>query len=254
MTAAEALWPFVAMLAALPIGSFAALLADRLPRGQAVLLARSRCRSCGQRLCLRDLIPIVSWVRLRGRCRDCGATIGIDPLLGEALALGIAMASVAALPSHLVWPACLLGWALLALGLADLRHFMLPDVITLPLLVCGLVLAAFRAGGMPQPELAGTLAGGLFFALMLLSYRRLRQRDGLGWGDVKLLAAGGAWVGWEALPLVVAIAALLTLSVVPLLGSGLRGEAAGPQPIPFGPGLAVAIWVIFVFENSAYRT
>ncbi|RJF80807.1 prepilin peptidase [Oleomonas cavernae] len=178
------------------IGSFLSVLAVRLPEGRGVVAGRSACPACGAALRARDLVPVLSFAVLRGRCRDCGGAISpLYPAL-ELGALGLALWSLAAVPGPIVWWSCLLGWALLALAAIDLRCWRLPDVLTLPLGAAGLVFAELMLPGRLGEQLIGAVAGfGLIFAVDLV-YQHWRGRIGLGRGDAKLLAAGGAWVGW----------------------------------------------------------
>jgi leader peptidase (prepilin peptidase)/N-methyltransferase len=247
--ALDAAWKttLLPLLAALPFGSFAALLADRLPRDESVLTGRSRCRSCGRTLTARDLVPVLSWLWLRGRCRCCRQPIGFDPLLAELAALGVAAGAVVVLPPALVWPGCLLGWCLLALALADARHMLLPDALTLPLCAAGLGVALAQGGAALAAAMAGAVLGYAVPAAIGAAYRRLRGHDGIGLGDAKLLAAGGAWLGWAALPSVLLLAALGTLAaaLVAALVAG-RGRVEPDLAMPFGPGLAGAIWLVFL--------
>ena len=139
-----------------------------------------------------------------------------------------------------------LGWMLLALGWIDWNTFRLPDLLTLPLVILGLVAAwldspeAFYSGAI------GALAGYTALFAVSLGYRLLRGREGLGRGDAKLLAAGGAWLGWPALPWVVLLAALLGLLLALL--QRMRGVRLTAQTaLPFGPALALAIWIIWLY-------
>lgn len=137
----------------------------------------------------------------------------------------------------------LLGVTLLALVAIDLHTLRLPDVLTLPLCAAGLALAL---AGITLPARDALLGAGIGYASIAgiaHFYRWLRGRDGMGLGDAKLLAAGGAWVGWQGLPMVVLIAALGTLAVVVVR---TRGRPAGTLAVPFGPGLAAGIWLAFV--------
>ena len=138
---------------------------------------------------------------------------------------------------------CVLGWTLLALAWIDWRSFRLPDLLTLPLLMLGLVSAWLDAPDVLLSCLIGAIAGYAALLLVDLCYRCARGRAGLGRGDAKLLAAGGAWLGWQALPWVVLLAALLGLALAVLQrarGIPLTRETA----LPFGPPLALAIWVV----------
>jgi leader peptidase (prepilin peptidase)/N-methyltransferase len=230
------------------IGSFVALVADRWPRGEDIVLAPSRCRACGQRLGLANLVPVLSYCRQRGRCVWCRVALPADLLLAELGGAAIAGMAVARTPgplgSHVVAIGALacFGWALLLLGLLDARHMWLPDALTLPLALAGLAVSAI----LPEPTLAARLAGAAlgYAALEGLrrAWRQWRGRDGLGGGDPKLLAAIGAWLGIAALPGVVLIAALGGLAWAGL--ERLRGRpAGGTVPIPLGTALAASAWV-----------
>ena len=138
---------------------------------------------------------------------------------------------------------CGLGWSLLALAWIDLTRLRLPDLLTLPLLGCGLAATLLDPSGDVLSSVLGALGGYVALRLVGETYRLLRGREGLGQGDAKLLAAGGAWLGWEALPWVVLLAALLGLALAVwqrARGAALTRETA----LPFGPPLAVAIWVL----------
>jgi len=236
-------------------GSFAALLADRLPRGEAVVFARSRCRSCKAPLRWFELVPIWSWLRQGGRCRRCGAPIPARLIQAEAvgLAFGLGAALVAPTPASAVLGAMFL-WCLLALALADLRFFRLPDPLTgaLALLGLGLALAGDATGWPDWPDrLAGALigaalGGGSFLALRL-GYRWITGREGMGLGDVKLMAGIGAGLGAAALPVVALLAGVSAL-VLASLRAWRRGRSlrrAGR--VPFGAFLALAaaaVWLL----------
>lgn len=227
------------------VGSFLGVLADRLPRGEPVAADRSRCRNCGRRLGAAELVPLLSWMALRGRCRGCGAAIPWTLPAMEAAALGVAVwtfAAVPAVPAEVAWATALLGWALLVLAAIDAASFWLPDSLSLPLLASGLLVNGVLAGGMPVDALIGAAAGWGLFAAVILVYRRVRGREGMGWGDAKLLAAGGAWVGWAGLPGVLLIAALAGLA-----GAALLGRRRADAAVPFGPALALGIWITWLY-------
>jgi leader peptidase (prepilin peptidase)/N-methyltransferase len=240
------------------VGSFLGVLVMRLPEGRPVALARSACDGCGTPLGARDLVPLLSFVALRGRCRYCRAPINrLHPAieLAAALVAGLVIlvervrASPWPVPDGAtvawLWSGGVLGWGALALALIDWRCLRLPDVLTLPLLLLGLgacfVLAPDALGG----HAAAVVVGYGAFRGLAWTYRRLRGRDGLGAGDAKLLAAGGAWLGLGALPILVLCAALATLGLAVLQG---RGRIDPAMPIPFGPGLAVAVWGLWLWS------
>lgn len=142
--------------------------------------------------------------------------------------------------------ACGLGWALLVLATVDLLAFRLPDVLTLPLIATGLGVSLL----LPDPDgfghaVAAIIAAALFYAVAA-AYQRVRNQEGLGFGDVKLAAAAGAWLGWQALPYVVLLACALGLIWVGV-GMTRRGKAALQERIPFGTALCIAIWIIWLY-------
>jgi leader peptidase (prepilin peptidase)/N-methyltransferase len=236
-----------ALVAAPCIGSFLGTLVLRLPAGEPVLLDRSACPSCGTRLRLPEMVPLVGWVLLRGRCRYCRATIPLFYPAMELAALGVAAWAATQAAGAALIASCLLGWALLALAVIDRRTFLLPDAITLPLIAMGLGVAAwFDPEALPAHAL-GAAAGWLGFAGIAALYRRLRGRDGLGLGDAKLLAAGGAWLGWSGLPGTVLIASLLGLAEALARRMRRRAPLTADEPIAFGAWLAAGIWLIWLY-------
>lgn len=230
------------ILIAPAVGSFLGVLADRLPRGEDVLRAPSRCRACGTRLGVRDLIPLASWLMLRGRCRTCGAAIPPVLFYAELLATGAAVLAVLAGGGALqVVLSALWLWLLIALALSDLTWFRLPDLLTGALAVVGIALSP--AG--PGAALLGAALGVGSFAALRWGYHRLRGRAGLGLGDVKLMGGLGAYAGPWDLPLLVLTGAVLGLGLALLQGGGLRGSRA----LPFGAALCAAgacMWLLRV--------
>jgi leader peptidase (prepilin peptidase) / N-methyltransferase len=240
--------PWLAPVFASPIaGSFIGVLVRRLPRGQPVAWARSQCESCQRALGLTDLVPIASYLALRGRCATCHAPIAPFHLAIELAAVAVAVwaATVSQDPAWL-WTACLLGWGLLALGWIDAEHMRLPDALTLPLLVAGIAAQTLLASERFTASVLGAVIGYLGFRAIALIYRLCRGREGLGGGDAKLLAVAGAWLGWAALPDVVLLAAMLGLGLA--LTMRMRGRAIdGVAVIPFGPCLALALWTVYLY-------
>jgi leader peptidase (prepilin peptidase)/N-methyltransferase len=231
------------------IGSFLGVLARRLPRRLPVVFARSCCEACGTRLAARDLVPIVSYVLLRGRCRACRAPIAAFHPWIELAAVAVALLAAAADPradAAAAWLDCGLGWTLLTLAWIDAERMLLPDPLTLPLLLAGL------AAAWPDPDAltaraAGAAVGYVAFRAVALGYRRLRGRAGLGAGDAKLLAAGGAWLGLGLLPALILLAASLGLAhALLIMARGRRLTAT--TAVPFGPGLALAIWLLWLWN------
>lgn len=230
------------------IGSFIAVLVRRLPAGRDIVYARSACDSCGRVLTPAALIPILSYLRQRGRCASCGAPIAPEHLYIELAALAVAaLSAFLVLPGPMLWLTCVLGWWLVALAWIDARSFRLPDVLTLPLIAAGLAEAAWwEPEALVSRALAAALAYGTLW-LLAFAYRHLRGREGLGLGDAKLLAAGGAWVGVSGLPWVMFAGAILALLYALLLW--LRGTPlTRATRLPFGPFLAIAIWLAWLIR------
>ena len=202
-------------------------------------------------LTVRDLVPLASWLALRGQCRHCGARIGWFYPAVELAALAIAVVSVTVTRGYDAWVAAALGWWLLVLGWIDWRRLILPDALPLPLIVLGLAAAWGLAPGELLDRVTGAACGYLGLWAVAWVYRRLRGRDGLGLGDAKLLAAAGAWVGAGGLPSVLAgaaIAALAAAGGMMLAGRRLDRHTA----LPFGPFLAAATWLVWLFGPIAY--
>ena len=236
----------ILLLAAPFVGSFLGLLVVRLPLGETVVLGRSRCRECGATLGPRDLVPLLSWAVSGGRCRHCHAALGWFHPAIEAAALGVALWSVAVVPGGLAWASAGLGWTLLALAVIDQRHMILPDALSLPLIPAGLAVAALTPAGALAHHLAGAAAGAASLGAVAWAYRRATGREGLGLGDVKLFAAAGAWVGWQALPSVLLIGAATGLAAALLLGRA-KGLPGPREPVAFGPYLALGLWLTWLY-------
>ncbi len=229
-------------------GSFLATVAVRGRRDDASwIVGRSRCRSCGTALGLRDLVPIVSYFLLRGRCRYCGAAIAVRHPAIEVAAAAIGLASFVPAGWIAGTVAALLGWVLLLLSLIDLEEMRLPDPLTLSLLALGLVLSSLQGTvlpplGLPGPGEAasGAVVGWAVLAGLGFLYRRLRGRHGIGAGDAKLAAAAGAWLGLADLAVYFLLAGLLGIAVAVAFGA-LRDP---DRRIPFGPALGAALWLL----------
>jgi leader peptidase (prepilin peptidase)/N-methyltransferase len=237
-----------ALLVAPFAGSFLGVVVRRLPEGRSIAWARSRCEYCGTALRTRDLVPLYSWLAGKGRCRSCGHPLGWFYPGIELAALAVALAAWAADGGDETWLDCLFGWWLLALGWIDIRRWLLPDALTLPLVIAGLAAAAAFDPGQLTDRALGAALGYLGLRGVALLYRVLRGREGLGHGDAKLLAASGAWVGAMALPQVVlgaAVAALFAAAGLRLAGVPVSAGSA----LPFGPFLALATWLVWLFGS-----
>ena len=233
----------VALLTAPFIGSFLGVLISRLPEDREIATGRSRCPLCDHALGPADLVPLLSFALLRGRCRHCGGPIAHFHWRVEIASLAVAAVAVAMADDNpTIWANCVLGWSLLALTWIDLRHLLLPDVLTLPLVLAGLGWTAWSAPESLTDHAAAAFLGWAALTGIAAAYRHWRGIDGLGGGDAKLLGAGGAWLGLAALPWLVVVAAALTIA-----GSMVAHRSftrIGRQTaLPFGPGLAAAIWM-----------
>ena len=214
----------------------------------------SRCPHCGHAIRPWENVPVLSWLVLRGRCSACAHPISVRyPIIEAATGL---LSWLVAWQLGWGWPlggALLLTWALIALTVIDLEHQLLPDQITLPFLWLGLLLNAFGIYTDPVSAILGAAAGYLALWTVYQAFRRLTGKEGMGYGDFKLLALFGAWLGWQMLPQVILLSAL----VGSFVGIGLivwrrHGRDA---PIPFGPYLAAAGWVALLWGeriNAAY--
>jgi len=223
------------------VGSFLGVLADRLPEGRDVIAARSRCDGCGGLLRPREMVPLLSFLLQRGRCLRCGARIPrhLPATEGLAALAGCAAAGLAQGQVAMVMAAGWL-WALVALGVTDWRHRRLPDPLTAALAGLGAGLGLAQ-GAAPEHVALSALAGAGAFWAIRLGYRALRGREGLGAGDVKLMAGIGAATPLWALPHVTLVAALAALAAV-ALHPGLRAAAraqGGGAALPFGTFLCL---------------
>lgn len=237
-------WPFVAVAAALgaAIGSFLNVVIARLPHGGSLVRPGSRCPACGTPIAWHDNVPILAWLWLGARCRACRAPISARYPLVEALTAVLfgAAALRFATPIDLAAALCLLA-ALVAITFIDLDHRIIPNEISLPGVPVGFVFGALRSSVGPVDSALGVLAGGGVLFAIAYGYEKIRKREGMGMGDVKLLAMIGGFLGWRGV-LVTMLVASLTGSIVGIAamvrsGHGLR------LAIPFGPFLALGATV-----------
>ncbi len=229
------------------VGSFLAAVTVRLPREEGVVFGRSRCMSCERTLAPAHLVPVLSWLWLKGKCGWCRAAISPRYILIELAASAIGVwAALAGGDWVFVAATALLGWQLLLIAIIDADNFWLPDILTWPLAVTGLIAAAALGQAIPWAQIIGAVAGFGSLWLLAWTYKRLRGRDGLGGGDPFLFGAGGAWVGWMGLPSVLlwACAAGFAIVAVRLI---VRRAVSGSDRLPFGTLLAVGIWLTWLY-------
>ncbi len=242
----------IAILVGLAAGSFANVVAHRVPAGRSVVTPASACPHCGDRIIARDNVPIVSWLLLRGRCRTCAASISIRYPLVEGLTAGLFVVAVFAIGERWVLPAY---WWFIALTvtltLTDLDHKLIPNRILFPGTFVGAALLA--GGALIDGDLTkfgwGLVGGaGYFVALLVVA---IVAKGGFGYGDVKLAFVLGLFTGYER-PGFVVVAAFLAflgggvISIL-LLAFRIRGRK---DAIPFGPYLVLGAYVVLVAGNA----
>lgn len=242
--------PFAAAFGAC-IGSFLGAVLVRLPQGRSVVHGASACDGCGRKLTAAELVPVLSWLALRGRCRTCGVPIGLWQPISELGGAVVAVASCLAAPGAVeAFAAALFGWQLLLLALLDARHFWLPRPLTVALALTGTGHAAAQALllGDAQPLVIAGLSGLAGYGLLAglaLGYRALRGREGMGGGDPPLLGAIALWVGPVGLVQVLLAASLTGLGAavaLRLAGRKITAETA----LPLGTCLAATAWPVFL--------
>ncbi len=214
-----------------------------------LLLPASACPHCGHRIRAWENIPLLSWLLLRGRCSGCGSAISVRYPLVE---IGCALLS-----AFTAWQfgfglqagaMLLLVWGLLAMSLIDADHQLLPDSLVLPLLWLGLICNSFALFVPLESALWGAIFGYLSLWVVYWLFKIVTGKEGMGYGDFKLLAMIGAWGGWQVLPLTI----LLSSLVGAILGSILLRlrDADSGTPIPFGPYLAIAGWIALIWGEQ----
>lgn len=242
----------VGLVLGLVAGSFIAALTVRWPQGRTVSTGRSQCDACQKVLPPQHLVPILSYLVLRGRCAFCGQEISGKHLMVEIAGGGIGMLSLAVSPDVAGLAGSLFGWGLLALALLDVEHLWLPDAITLPIALLGLAVGAAGVGPPLLDRLIGAGFGCAAFLLIGAVYRRIRGRTGLGQGDAKLMGAIGAWLGWVPLPWVMVIAGLI--GAIWIIIARLRGRKLhASSHLPLGAFLAISAWIFWLGEAIAVR-
>ncbi len=228
-----------------------------LPKGRFDLMVpRSRCPSCGQGITALQNIPVVSYLILGGKCASCKTPISKRyPIIEFVTAL---MSAVVAWRFGFGWEAAAgigLTWALIAISVIDIDHQIIPDSISLPLLWAGLAMCLFHPvdGAAvlfvdPRAGLVGAIAGYLSLWSVYHLFRIVTGKEGMGYGDFKLLAALGAWLGWQMLPLIILLSAAVGATVGVLLIVSRRHDRN--VPIPFGPYLAAAGWIAMLYGHQ----
>ncbi|MCX4190770.1 prepilin peptidase [Methylophaga sp. OBS3] len=231
------------------------LIGSDVPEAEPLTLSRprSRCPHCQHAITALENIPVVSYLFLRGRCHDCQARISVRYPIIEALT-GI-FSGVVAWHFGFSWTclsALLLTWALIALTFIDIDEQLLPDSITLPLVWLGLFFNLFGQFTDLQSAVIGALAGYLSLWSVYHLFRIVTGKEGMGFGDFKLLAALGAWLGWQFLPVIILLSSLVGAVVGISLVLFFKHQRS--QPIPFGPYLAAAGWLALIWGETINNT
>jgi leader peptidase (prepilin peptidase)/N-methyltransferase len=234
-------------LLGLALGSFVNVCIYRIPLKKSIIRPPSSCPHCGERVRFYDNIPLISYLLLLGKCRYCRTPLAWHYPAVEAM-IGLLSLSLfiryGLSYQYLLW--LLFTSALVAITFIDLRHQIIPDVISLPGIVAGLG-ASFVPGAtvLWHESLIGIIAGGGSLYLVAVVYQRITGKDGMGGGDIKLLAMIGAWMGWRFLPMIIflssLVGAVIGLCFLLASGKGLRVR------IPFGPFLSLGALVCLFF-------
>ncbi len=213
---------------------------------------RSQCPHCGVTIKASDNIPLLSFLLLKGRCANCAKRISWRYPVVEALTAVLSLIVAWRLGFNVptIW-ALLLTWCLIALSFIDLDHQILPDNITLPVLWLGLLANVFNTFTDLQSAVLGAVAGYASLWLVFHGFKLLTGKEGMGFGDFKLFAVFGAWLGWQALPLIILLSAF-SGAVIGILLITLRGRDRD-IPIPFGPYLSVAGWIALLWGEQITR-
>ncbi|HXV06618.1 MAG TPA: A24 family peptidase [Burkholderiales bacterium] len=261
--AQPAVLPWVALVLGVCVGSFLNVVIHRLPKMMErewhaqcaelagapaappaqgrynLLVPGSACPACGRHIRAVENIPVLSWLLLRGKCAGCAARIPARYPVVEIAAGAIAAYAAWRFGLSLAAAgAMLFGWSMLALAAIDLDTQLLPDDITLPLLWAGLLFNLERVFVPLPTAVIGAVAGYLSLWLVYWAFKLATGKEGMGYGDFKLLAAIGAWLGWQKLPLVILLSSVVGAAVgIALIVLARHGRE---KPIPFGPYLAAA--------------
>ena len=264
----------VAAVVGLLVGSFLNVVIHRLPkmlergwqdqcaelRGETpeprprynLVVPRSACPSCGHQITAIENVPVLSWLVLRGKCSNCGTPISTRYPVVELIGGILAAAAIWRFgPTWTGMAACAFLWALLALTFIDFDTQLLPDDLTLPLLWGGLLANLYGLFTPLRDAVIGAIAGYLVLWTIYWLFKLIRGKEGMGYGDFKLLAALGAWLGWKTLPLIIlgssVVGALIGMSLVAFKGRDHN------VPLAFGPYLAIAGMIALFFGEPIVR-
>ena len=218
-----------------------------------LVIPRSRCPHCDHLISAWENIPVISYLFQKGRCRHCSKPISMRYPVIEALTAVLSVMVI----NHfgLNWSAIslmILTWGLISLSFIDLDHHLLPDNLTLPLMWLGLLMAVFGIGTVDvKSAVVGTMIGYASLWTIFQLFRLATGKEGMGYGDFKLLAVFGAWLGWQQLPLIILLASFVG-AVVGILNIVIRKKDKS-QPIPFGPFLCTAGFIAMLWGDQITR-
>ena len=214
-----------------------------------LMVPRSACPSCKSMITAWQNIPVISWLILRGKCGNCKHPISAEYPLVELLTaiLSLAVAFKFGASIQLVF-ALLFTWSLISLALIDFHTTLLPDSITLPLLWLGLIISLVPVFVNAHDAIVGAAAGYLILWIVFQTFKLITGKEGMGFGDFKLLAAMGAWLGWAKLPLIILLSSLTGAIIGIMMMVVFKHQRS--QPIPFGPYLAIAGWIALMWGEQ----
>jgi len=242
------LFPVVAFIFGMVVGSFLNVCICRMPKNESIVAPPSHCPHCLYQIRWYDNIPVVSYLILRGKCRGCGAHISLQypfvELLNGILTLFLFLRFGPTLAFAALFLFCS---ALVVITFIDIEHQIIPDEISLSGIVIGFICSFFLKGHSWLNSLLGILLGGGTLLLVAYTYQRLTGKDGMGGGDIKLLAMMGAFLGWKAVPFIIfassLVGSLIGISIM------LFQKKDGKLAIPFGPYLAFGA-VLYIFYGK----
>ena len=234
-------------------GSFANVCIYRLPINKSVVSGRSFCPKCKKLITLKDNIPVISFLFLNGKCRNCRKKISLQYLIIEFITIIYFLAvyylfgiSITTLLFFI------LGLSFIIIFFIDLKHYIIPNVLTFSLMVIGFVKSFDPNLNPIFPNFINSLIGGIFGYLIIWSiiyfYKQVRNKEGMGLGDAKLLSAIGFWFGWISIPFVIFLSSIIALLFV--IPSLMKKSKKLSSQIPFGPYIIIGTLIYLIFESN----
>ena len=234
-------------------GSFANVCIYRLPKGKGVVSGRSFCPNCIKLITWKDNIPIISFLFLNGKCRNCKKKISSQYLLIELITIvhflviyylfGITITTSLFL---------ILGLSFIIIFFIDLKHYIIPNILTFPLMIIGFIKSFDPNLNPIFPNFINSLIGGIFGYFVIWSiiyfYKQVRKKEGMGLGDAKLLSAIGFWFGWISIPFVIFLSSIIALLFV--IPSLIKKSKKLSSQIPFGPYIIIGTLIYLIFESN----